>query len=94
MSDEKGFMDNIRLIDTLITDCNDAVKSCVGGQYIAFCNTMVRMVQKLANLKVGVKNDLESREQTIKDYEGRLAELGHPVKHLSETEVAEMIGEA
>lgn len=94
MNNENGLLDNVSLIDTLITDCNDAVKCCVGGQYIAFCNTMVRMVQKLANLKVGIRNDLESREQTIKDYERRLAELGHPVEHLSEKEVAEMIGEA
>lgn len=88
-----GLLDNVGLIDTLITDCNDAVMSCMSGRYIAFCNIMVQMVQKLSNLKVGVKNDLESRERTIKDYEKRLAELGHPIKHLSETEVAEMIGE-
>lgn len=86
--------DNTELIDSLIVDCNNAVKSCVGGQYIAFCSTMVQMVQKLANLKNGVKSDLESREQTIKDYERRLAELGCPIEHLSEKEVAEMIGEA
>jgi len=93
MNGEKGFLDNVDLINTLITDCNDAVMNCMSGRYIAFCNTMVQMVQKLANLKSGVKSDLESREQTIKDYERRLAELGHPVQHLSEEEAAKMIGE-
>lgn len=93
VNDGNGLLDNIGLIDTLVIDCNDAVKSCMSGQYIMFCNIMVRMVQKLANLKSGVRSDLESREQTIKDYETRLAELGHPIEHLSETDVAEMIGE-
>ena len=92
-SNNKGLFDNLGLIDTLIVDCNDAIRCCVGGQYVAFCNTMVQIVQKLANLKVGVKNDLENREQIIKDYETRLAELGHPIKHLSAKEVAEMTKE-
>lgn len=89
----KGVFDNLGLIDTLIVDCNDAIRCCVGGQYVAFCNTMVQMVQKLANLKVGVKNDLENSEQIIKDYETRLAELGHPVEHFSTEEVAKMMKE-
>lgn len=84
---------NAELVDTLITDCNNAVRSCVGGQYIAFCNTMVQMVQKLANLKVGIQNDLKNREEVIATLENQLREAGLDVKRMTIGEVAEMVGE-
>lgn len=91
VNNDKGLLDNIGLIDSLIVDCNNAVKGCVGGQYIAFCNTMVQMVQKLVNLKSGVKSDLENREQTIRDYERRLAELGYPIEHFSGDDIGKAL---
>ena len=66
-NDGKGFLDNEGMVDSLIVDCNNAVKSITNGQYIAFCDQMVQMVRKLANLKKGIVNDLKSRDEQIKE---------------------------
>lgn len=66
-NDGKGFLDNEGLVDSLIVDCNNAVKELTNGQYIAFCDQMVQMVRKLANLKKGIVNDMKSKDEQIKD---------------------------
>lgn len=67
VNDGKGFFDNEGLVDSLIVDCNNAVKELSNGQYIAFCDQMVQMVRKLANLKKGIVNDMKSKDEQIKD---------------------------
>lgn len=67
VNDGKGFLDNEGLVDSLIVDCNNAVKELTNGQYIAFCDQMVQMVRKLANLKKGIVNDMKSKDEQIKD---------------------------
>lgn len=67
------------LIDSLIVDCNNAVKCCHCGEYVAFCSTIVQMVQKLANLKNGIQTDIRNRETNIRFLEKRLSDLGHPI---------------
>ena len=34
---------NEQFIDSMIVDCNDAVKQLVNGQYLAWCATMANM---------------------------------------------------
>ena len=65
VNDGKGLYDNEGLCDTLIVDCNNLVKQITSGQYIQFCNTVVQMVQKLANLKDGIKNDMDSMKDKV-----------------------------
>lgn len=89
-----GLYDNEGLIDTLISDCNSAVKACVSGQYIAFCNTMVQMVQKLANLKNGIQRDLQSRDQTIEDLKNQLRDVGVEIVDMDPQDVMEKLKEA
>ena len=74
-----GIYSNTELIDSLIVDCNYAVKCCHCGEYVAFCSTIVQMVQKLGNLKTGVQNDIQNRETNIRFLEKRLSDLGHPI---------------
>lgn len=64
---KNGLYDNEGLCDSLIVDCNNAVKTMIGGNYILFCNLMVQMVQKLANLKEGIRNDADSLKGEIED---------------------------
>ena len=79
VNDGNGLMDNIGLIESLIVDCNDLPKSLISGQYVLFCNRIVQMVQKLANLKQGVSNDLQSRDKTIAELRDCLTKEGSDV---------------
>lgn len=69
INDGKGLYDNEGLIDTLIVDCNNLVKHLASGQYVQFCNSIVGMVQKLANLKEGIKTDKEAADQRVAELE-------------------------
>lgn len=68
VNDGGGLYDNQGLCDTLIIDCNNLIKSGFAGQYIQVCNTVVSMVQKITNLKNGIKADLESKDRIIEEY--------------------------
>ena len=67
VNDGKGLLDNEGMCDSLVTDCNNLVKLITSGQYILFCNTIVQMVQKLANLQKGIKSDLQSKDKIIEE---------------------------
>ena len=67
VNDGKGLLDNIGLIDSLIVDCNELPKTLFNGQYARFCGLIVETVQKLALLRDGVKNDIQSRDNNIKE---------------------------
>lgn len=63
----KGLFDNEGLCESLINDCNNLMKYSMSCQYILFCSTIVQMVQKLNNLKKGIKADLESKDKIISE---------------------------
>lgn len=60
-----GLYSNDELIDSLVVDCNEAVKAVISGQTVLWCKLMYEMVVKLGNLKKGVANELRNREETI-----------------------------
>lgn len=65
VNDGGGLYDNEGLIETLVVDCNELPKMLINGQFIKFSATLVQMVQKLANLKEGIKNDMASKDKII-----------------------------
>lgn len=65
VNDGGGLLDNIGLIDTLIVNCNDLPKAMAAGEYVKFCGMIVEMVQKLAQLKIGIRNDMKSLQNRI-----------------------------
>lgn len=67
INDGNGLMDNLGMIDSLILDCNELPKTLIDGQYVLFCSKVVEMVQKLSQLKNGVKNDTESLMKQISE---------------------------
>lgn len=67
VNDGKGFWNNEGLCDTLIADCNNAVKQIASGQYISFCSIIVQMVQKLTNLKKAIKDEIASKNEIIEE---------------------------
>ena len=76
VNDGGGFLDNIGLIDSLIVDCNNSTKALVSGNYVLYSSINVQMVQKLNNLKQGVRNDTEGLQKQIKDLKALLEEEG------------------
>lgn len=83
VNDGKGLFDNAGMCDSLITDCNNAVKNICSGQYIQFCNTIIAMVQKITNLKKGIVADIEAKDKIIAEIEKHNAELREQVTGLS-----------
>lgn len=61
----KGLFDNLGMIDTLIEDLNALPKDLIDGQNVRFCARISCMGQKLANLKEGVKNDIECLQKQL-----------------------------
>ena len=67
VNDGHGLMDTDGFIDSMIHQCNDAVRMLVSGQYLAFCNNMYSLAQKLVALKTGTKKELDSLRQQLED---------------------------
>ena len=67
VNDGKGLLDNIGLINSLIEDCDNLAACLFSGQRILFCGQLVQMVQKLGNLREGVKADLADKDRQIKE---------------------------
>lgn len=86
-----GLYSNEELIDSLIVDCNEAVKSVSSGQMIQWCKIMYEMVVKLANLKNGIHNDMQNREETIATLKQEIRNLGGNVEEVSMEELKDGI---
>lgn len=65
LNDGSGLMDHNGLIDSLILDCNNAVKQLVSGSYVTWCGTMLLMVRKLTELKAGTNKELKDMRDRI-----------------------------
>ena len=68
VNDGKGLLDNLGLIDTLIVDCDKLPKLLFAGNSIGFCSKLIEMVQKLSNLREGVKTDMDSMQKQLEVY--------------------------
>ena len=69
INDGGGLYDNLGLIDTLIIDMNNLIRRAMAGEYIAFCTTAVSIVQRLSNLKTGVKHDMDCLKEQLEEYQ-------------------------
>ena len=76
VNDGKGLYDNIGLIDTLTVDCNDLPRLLMTGHFVGFCAKVVEMVQKLSSLREGVKHDIASRDEQIKELQEQIERGG------------------
>lgn len=85
----KELYTNTELIDTLILDCNEAVKAVASGQMIQWCKLMYEMVIKLSNLKKGIQNDLANREQTITALTQQLRAVGVDIQTIDISEITQ-----
>ena len=67
VNDGNGLFDSDGLCDSIINDCNNALRHIASGQYIVFCSTMAQIAQKIVNLKAGIKNDIASKNNIIEE---------------------------
>lgn len=67
VNDGKGLYDNEGMCDLLVNDLNDLVKDLTSGQHVQFCIHVTGMVQKLMNLKKGIKADMDSMKEKIEE---------------------------
>lgn len=67
INDGNGLYDNEGLCDTLINDCNNLIKLLISGQYLAFSVSIVEMVQKITNLKSGIRADTDALKSKIEE---------------------------
>lgn len=74
-----GLMTNTELMDTMLTDLNNGVKALLAGQYIAACDAVTQIAQKLVALRTAVDSDIKSRDQCIEDLKKQLRACGHEV---------------
>lgn len=79
----KGIYTNEEIVDTLISDLNSVLKNVAGGQYIQACVIVTGMSQKLINLKGGIKNDLDNKNQIIETLKEQLRQAGAEVNDMS-----------
>ena len=86
VNDGKGLLDNLGLIDTLIIDCDTVMKLLLAGNGIGFCAKLVEMVQKLSNLRKGVKSEKDSLQEQLEVY---IRENEDLLKQLYQTEKGE-----
>lgn len=87
VNDGNGLFDAEGLIDSLIVDTNETVKSIAGGNYIGWCKYNVQMVQKLAALKKGVTEEQEEREKQIEELRKENDELRQRIIEYQDKEV-------
>ena len=65
------------LIDSMILDCNNAVKMILGGNYIAWCGIMQTLACKLVDVKTQAQNEIKSRDDKIATLERFVKDLNN-----------------
>lgn len=67
VNDGKGLYDSEGLCDSLLMDLNRMQKLLIDNQFIAFCDLIAKMGQKISNLKKGIRADIEDRDRQIEE---------------------------
>ena len=88
----KGLFTSEELIAVMIQDLNSLPKFLIEGQYIAFCDQIAKMGQKLINLQKGIKADMDNRNNTIEQLKNQIKELGGEYKEIPVEELLQKDG--
>ncbi len=79
VNDGKGLYDNDGLLETLIVDLNKLPKLLIDGQFIATCDLIAKMAQKVMNIRKGIKAEKDDYEWKIEDLKRLNNELAEQV---------------
>ena len=77
---------NSELIETILNDLNDYMKSQAHGQYVQGCIIVSNIAQKLVNLRKTIDNDLKDQERIINELKEQLRKLGYETIEVSPEE--------
>jgi hypothetical protein len=83
----KGLYTNSELVDTLLQDLNLLPRHLIDNQFVAFCNTVGRMGQKLANLRKSIDEELKHKDEQIEDLKRCLAAAGIETHEIPASEI-------
>lgn len=68
------------VIDSLILDCNNIVRTIMAGNYVSWCSQTVDLVRNLEMLKTQVNEELEKKNKKIEELKSQLNNLGSTKK--------------
>ena len=77
-----GIFSHDELFESVILDCNAAVRLITSGNYIGWCKTMTDIVQKITVVKDGIKKDLESKNRNIEELKEQMRRSGVEIKDI------------
>jgi hypothetical protein len=90
-----GIYTNAELVDTIISDMNNLLRTACEGQYVQACAVVTQIAQKLINLREGIKSDIENKDKTIEELKQALRNAGNIVEDITPEEfLAEQSGKA
>ena len=67
VNDGKGLYDNIGLVDTIASDLNNIPRLMIDGQFFKVSALFASVGQRLGNLKKGIKEELDSKDEIIEE---------------------------
>ena len=65
VNDGKGLYDNIGLVDTIVNDLNRIPRLMIDGQFFRVSAVFASVGQRLGNLKKGIQEELDSKDEII-----------------------------
>ena len=77
-----GLYSHSELVDSLIEELNMLPKWLIDSQFIAFCNHVGQMGQKLALLKKGIADGMKSKDEKIEELKETIRALGGDVQDI------------
>ena len=66
-------MDDI--IDSIIVDCNNSIRTIMTGNYIGWCSDMVLLTRNLELLKNKIQEETENKSKKIEELKSQINSL-------------------
>ena len=66
-------MDDI--IDSIIVDCNNSIRTIMTGNYIGWCSDMVLLTRNLELLKNKIQEETENKNKKIEELKSQINSL-------------------
>ena len=75
-------MDTVHMIESILEDINNMLKSALNGQPIQSCAILTGIAQKIMTIRTGVENEMKTRDTTIEQLKQELQKRGVEVAEI------------